>query len=172
MKLSRAMEYVCGILGLTDLIHRRLRLPKHGPELDPVVGKALTQNFQQADLLHFPAKALYNLLLAVGAVYLLVLLPLLRLAYPDERKESAGIQRLISVECRWVTLLIAAVCSEVFLYILLKAFFFVVEVGHDVHLIYPYISIKLGINPIKAPTIALTIAIVHSLLDNLLAFLS
>ena len=130
VELPGAVEDIGGILGLAGLVDRGLRLPEHGPELDAPVGEALAQHFQQTHHLHFPAKTVDELPLAVGAVDLFKPLPLLGLAGADEGEERAGVQRLFPVEGGGVALLIAAVGSEVFLNILLKAFFFVVEVRH------------------------------------------
>ena len=131
MELPGAMEDVGGILGLAGLVDGGLRLPEHGPKLDAPVGKALAQHFQEANQFHFPAKTVDKLPLAVGTVDLLKPLPLFGLAGADKGEERAGVQRLFPVEGGRVALLIATVCSQVFLDVLLKAFFFVVEVRHD-----------------------------------------
>ena len=130
VELPTAVEDVGGILGLAGLVDRGLRLPEYSPELDAPVGKALAQHFQQTYHLYFPAKTVDELSLTVGTVNLLKPLPLLGLAVADEREERTGIQCLFPVEGGRVTFLIAAVCSEVFLNILLKAFFFYIKVGH------------------------------------------
>lgn len=132
MKLPGAVENVGGILGLAGLVDGGLRLPEHGPELDAPVGKTLAQHFQQTHQLHFPTKTVDELPLAVRAVDLFKPLPLLRLAGADEREERAGIQRLFTVEGGGIALLIAAVGQEIFLNILLKAFFFYIKI-HNRH---------------------------------------
>ena len=131
VKLSGAVEDVGGILGLAGLVDRGFWLPEHSPELDAPVGKALAQHFQQTYHLHFPAKTVDELTLAVSTVNFLESLPLLELTGTDEGEERAGVQRLFPVEGAGVALLIAAVGQEVFLNILLKAFFFYVKVGHS-----------------------------------------
>lgn len=131
MELPGAVKDIGGILGLASLVDGGLRLPKHRPELDAPIGKALAQHFQQTHQLHFPTKTVDKLPLAVGTVNLLKPLPLLGLADADKGEERAGVQRLFPVEGGRVALLIATVCSQVFLDVLLKAFFFVVEVRHD-----------------------------------------
>ena len=130
VELPGAVEDIGGILGLAGLVDGGLRLPEHGPELDAPIGKTLAQHFQEAHHLHFPAKTVDELSLAVGTVDFLKPLPLLELAGADEGEECAGIQSLFPVKGGGVALLIAAICSEVFLNILLKAFFFYIKIGH------------------------------------------
>jgi len=134
VELPSAVEDVGSILGLAGLVDGGLRLPEHSPELDAPVGKTLAQDFQQANQLHFPAETVNELPLTVGTVDLLKPLPLLGLAGADEREESVGVQCLFPVESGRVAFLIAAVCSEVFLNILLKAFFFYIKIWHYFHL--------------------------------------
>ena len=131
VELPGAVEDVGGVLGLAGLVDGGLRLPEHGPEFDASVGKTLAQHFQQAHQLHFPAKTVDKLALTVSAINLLKPFPLLGLAGADEGKKRAGIQRLFPVEGGRAALLVATVCSEIFLNILLKAFFSYVKVGHD-----------------------------------------
>ena len=130
VELPGAVEDVGGIEGLAGFVDGGLRLPKHGAELDAPVGKALAQYLQQTHQLHLPAKTVNELPLTVGAVNLLKPLPLLGLTGADEGEEGGRVQRLFPVEGSGVALEIAAVCSEIFLNILLEAFFFVVEVRH------------------------------------------
>ena len=130
MELPGAVEDVGGILGLAGLVDGGLRLPEHGPKLDAPVGKALAQHFQEANQFHFPAKTVDKLPLTVGAIDFLKPLPLFGLAGTDEGEERAGVQRLFPIECGGIALLIAAVGQKVFLTILLKAVFFLVEVRH------------------------------------------
>ena len=130
VELPGAVKDVGGILGLTGLVDGGFWLPEHDPELDAPVGEALAQHFQEAHLLHFPAEAVDELPLAVGAVDLLKPCPLLGLAGADEGEERADVQRLFPVKGGGVALLITAMGQEVFLNILLKAFFFVVKVRH------------------------------------------
>lgn len=130
VELPCAVEDISGILGLAGLIDGGLRLPEHSSKLDTSVGKTLAQHFQQPYHLHFPAKTVDELPLAVGTVDFFKPLPLLGLAGADEGKKGSGIQRLFPIEGGGVALLIAAVGQKVFLNILLKAFFLVVEVGH------------------------------------------
>ena len=130
VELPGAVEDVGGIEGLAGFVDGGLRLPEYSPELDPPIGKALAQHFQETHQLYFPAKAVDELPLAVGAVDFCKPLPLLGLTGADEGEEGAGVQRLFPVKGGRVALLIAAVCSEIFLNILLEAFFFVVEVRH------------------------------------------
>ena len=137
VELPGAVEDVGGVLGLTGLVEGGFRLPEHRPEPDAPVGKALAQHFQEARHLHFPAKAVDELALAVGAVDLLESLPLLGLAGADEGEEGAGIQRLFPVEGGGVALLIAAMGQEIFLNVLLKAFFSYVKVGHGYTSFFP-----------------------------------
>ena len=130
VELPCAVEDISGILGLAGFVDGGLWFPKHSPELDAPVSEALAQHFQEAHQLHFPAETVNELPLAVGTVDLFKPLPPLGLACPNEGKKGSGIQRLFPIEGGGVALLIAAVCSEVFLNILLKAFFLVVKVGH------------------------------------------
>ena len=109
VKLPGTVEDIGDILGLASLVDGGLRFPEHDPELDAPVGKTLAQNFQQAHQLHFPAKTVDELPLAVSTVNFLESLPLLGLAGADEGKKCAGVQRLFSVESSGVALLIAAV---------------------------------------------------------------
>lgn len=125
-------------MGLAGLVDGGLRLPEHGPKLDAPVGKALTQHFQEANQLHFPAKTVDELPLAVSAIDFLKPLPLLGLACPNEGKKRAGVQCLFPVKGGGVALLIAAVCSEVLLDILLKAFFFYVKIGHMLRFLFVF----------------------------------
>ena len=131
VELPGAVKDVGGILGLTGLVDGGFWLPEHDPELDSPVGEALAQHFQEAHLLYFPAEAVDELPLAVGAVDLLKPRPLLGLAGADEGEERADIQRLFPVKGGGIALLVAAVGNEGFLNILLKAFFSYVKVGHS-----------------------------------------
>lgn len=128
------MKDVGGILGLTGLVDGGFWLPEHDSELDAPVGEALAQHFQEAHLLYFPAEAVDELPLAVGAVDLLKPRPLLGLAGADEREERADIQRLFPVKGGGIALLITTVGQEVFLNILLKTSFSCVKVRHYFHL--------------------------------------
>ena len=130
VELPGTVEDIGGILGLAGLIDGGLRLPEHGTELDAPVGEAMAQHFQKAHQLHFPTKTVNQLPLTVSAINFLKPLPLFGLAGTDEGEERAGVQRLFPIECGGIALLIAAVGQKVFLNILLKAFFFVVEVRH------------------------------------------
>ena len=130
VQLPGAVEDIGGILGLAGLIDGGLRLPEHRPELDAPVGKTLAQHFQQAHQLHFPAKALHQLALTVSTIYLLKPCPRFGLACPHKPQEGAHIQRLLPVKGPGVSLLIPALCDQIFLDVLFKALFFYVEVGH------------------------------------------
>ena len=131
MQLPGTMENIGSILGLASLVDGGLRFPEHSSKLDSPVGKALAQHSQQAYHLHFPTKTVDELSLTVGTVYLFKPLPLLRLACPNEGKKRADVQRFFPVEDGGVALLVAAVCSEVFLNILLKTSFPYIEIRHS-----------------------------------------
>ena len=109
VELPGAVEDIGGILGLASFVDGGLRLPEHGPELDAPVGKALAQDFQQANQLYFPAETVDELPLAVVSVDFFKPLPLFGLAGADKGEECAGIQRLFPIEGSGITLLIAAV---------------------------------------------------------------
>lgn len=134
MELPGAVEDVGGILGLVGLVDRGLWLPEHSPELDAPVGKTLAQDFQQTNHLHFPAETVNELPLTVGTVDFFKPLLLLGLTGADKGKKCTGIQRLFPIEGGGATFLIASVCSEIFLNILLKTFFFYVKIWHYFHL--------------------------------------
>lgn len=130
MQLARAVQDVCGVLRAARFVKRGFRPPVDHAKLDPPVVKAVAQHMQNTDLLDHAAKAVDELALAVLPIDADEFLPAFGLGGLDKGEQRRLVEREGAVEGGGVAFCVAADRAEVFFYILLKALFLYVEVGH------------------------------------------
>lgn len=130
MQLARAVQDVCGVLCAARFVEGGFRPPVNHTEADAAVDKAVAQDVEEAGLPNFAAKAVDELALAVLPVDADKFLPAFGLGGLDEGEQRRLVEREGAVEGGGVAFCVAADRAEVFFYILLKALFLYVEVGH------------------------------------------
>lgn len=130
MQLTRAVQDVCGVLRAARFVEGGFRSPVDHAKLDSPVVKAVSQHMQNTDLLDHAAKAVNELALAVRAIDTDEFLPAFGLGGLDEGEQRRLVEREGAVEGGGVAFCVAADRAKVFFYILLKALFLYVEVGH------------------------------------------
>ena len=130
MQLPSAVQDVRRVLRAACFVEGGFWPPVNHTKAYTAVDKAAAQDVEEVGLLHFAAIAIDELALAVRSVDADVFLPGFGLGGLDKGEQRRLVEREGAVECCGVAFCVAADRAEVFFYILLKALFLYVEVGH------------------------------------------